>query len=166
VQHNLRSFLEQFDHSQWKSNRPVECWLWIDALCIDQTSTNEKNAQVALMGHIFQSAVCVSAWLGSEATEDTKRAISLEDLVQELSGQSISRLKDYMSVDHPKVASLSWASAYLGDTQSSYLIPWRQRIWGRFQLICDEDYWRRVWIRQEMWLAKDIKICRRRGSVA
>jgi hypothetical protein len=37
--------------------------LWIDALCINQTDTHEKNHQVALMGTIYHAATSVAACL-------------------------------------------------------------------------------------------------------
>lgn len=42
--------------------------LWVDALCINQSSTSEKNQQVPLMGDIFESAERVIVWLGPERT--------------------------------------------------------------------------------------------------
>jgi hypothetical protein len=41
--------------------------LWIDALCIDQSNTRERNHQVQLMGRIYAQATCVIAWLGIDA---------------------------------------------------------------------------------------------------
>jgi hypothetical protein len=38
--------------------------LWIDGICIDQSSTEEKNHQVALMRDIYSSAYSVVVWLG------------------------------------------------------------------------------------------------------
>jgi hypothetical protein len=38
--------------------------LWIDALCINQEDGPEKSRQIAMMGSIFASAVCVVIWLG------------------------------------------------------------------------------------------------------
>ena len=40
--------------------------IWIDALCIDQISTHEKNRLVAAMGHTFSAANRVVIWLGPE----------------------------------------------------------------------------------------------------
>jgi hypothetical protein len=39
-------------------------FLWIDAICIDQTSVLERNHQVAMMGRIYAEADDVFAWLG------------------------------------------------------------------------------------------------------
>lgn len=39
-------------------------WLWIDQLCINQNSINERNHQVPLMGKIYSLAMRVVVWLG------------------------------------------------------------------------------------------------------
>lgn len=44
-------------------------YFWIDALCINQASTEEKGHQVAMMGKIYWSANFVLAWLGPEADD-------------------------------------------------------------------------------------------------
>jgi hypothetical protein len=38
--------------------------LWIDTICIDQQSVQEKNEQVPLMGEIYVSATRAVIWLG------------------------------------------------------------------------------------------------------
>ncbi|UKZ49207.1 hypothetical protein TrVGV298_003450 [Trichoderma virens] len=54
--------------------------LWIDGICIDQTSTAERSSQVALMRDIYKQAAEVIVWLGEE-DEPSKRAIRcLEDI--------------------------------------------------------------------------------------
>jgi hypothetical protein len=39
-------------------------WVWIDAICINQENTAEKNIQVKNMGSIFSSTSKVVVWLG------------------------------------------------------------------------------------------------------
>ncbi|KAL6888021.1 heterokaryon incompatibility domain-containing protein [Trichoderma evansii] len=54
--------------------------LWIDGICIDQTSIAERSAQVALMRDIYKQAAEVVVWLGEE-DEASKTAIQyLEDI--------------------------------------------------------------------------------------
>jgi hypothetical protein len=65
VGHNLHRFLRQFR----KVCGDVGAWLWIDALCINQSDVGERNHQVAQMKNIYQGAALVIAWLG-EATDD------------------------------------------------------------------------------------------------
>lgn len=40
------------------------CVLWVDALCINQQDTTERNHQVGMMGGIFRRAERVLVWLG------------------------------------------------------------------------------------------------------
>ena len=42
--------------------------LWIDAICIDQSSMDERNQQVELMGDVYSKARRVILWLGEEST--------------------------------------------------------------------------------------------------
>lgn len=41
-------------------------YLWVDALCIDQGSNEEKNVQIPRMTEIYNKARCVCIWLGEE----------------------------------------------------------------------------------------------------
>jgi hypothetical protein len=49
--------------------------LWVDAICIDQSSNDERGHQVDLMGAIYQHAYNVIVWLG-EAEVETQRAFT------------------------------------------------------------------------------------------
>jgi len=42
--------------------------LWIDAICIDQSSMNERSQQVGLMGDVYSKARRTILWLGEEST--------------------------------------------------------------------------------------------------
>ncbi|CAJ0542827.1 Ff.00g002730.m01.CDS01 [Fusarium sp. VM40] len=50
--------------------------LWVDGICIDQTSLAERSSQVALMGEIYKDAARVVVWLG-ESDEKSDQAIKL-----------------------------------------------------------------------------------------
>ena len=43
--------------------------IWIDAICINQGVTSERNHQVAMMGDIYRNAKRVLAWLGPAADD-------------------------------------------------------------------------------------------------
>ena len=45
-------------------NNRVWDYLWVDAICIDQTNDAERSSQVWLMDQTYRDAVCVSVWLG------------------------------------------------------------------------------------------------------
>jgi hypothetical protein len=45
--------------------------LWVDALCIDQENTSERNHQVQQMGDIYRRSQRTVAWLGNDSLADT-----------------------------------------------------------------------------------------------
>ena len=45
------------------------CWIFVDALCINQEDGVEKGHQVKLMGQIYEHAEGVVAWLGAKMPE-------------------------------------------------------------------------------------------------
>ncbi|KAH7391406.1 heterokaryon incompatibility protein-domain-containing protein, partial [Cadophora sp. MPI-SDFR-AT-0126] len=50
--------------------------LWIDALCVNQKDTNERNHQVTQMGEIYSQAESVIVWLGV-GNSATRSAINM-----------------------------------------------------------------------------------------
>jgi hypothetical protein len=62
VRQNLHAFL----WSAIKKPHIRSEWLWIDALCIDQSNNSERSHQVQQMGHIFSHAAKVISWLGDD----------------------------------------------------------------------------------------------------
>lgn len=63
VRENLWNFL-----SCASANKNVRSrWLWIDAICIDQSNTIERQHQVQQMGEIYSGARGVISWLGINA---------------------------------------------------------------------------------------------------
>lgn len=68
--------LEYFDAGprRWK-------YFWIDAICIDQSNTLERNHQVQMMSEIYKSAQFVMIWLGS-ACEQALTRVACKDFGQ------------------------------------------------------------------------------------
>lgn len=62
VGRNLKDFLDALATGQHAQRMN---YLWIDQVCIDQTSCLEKNHQVSMMRRIYASAQQVIAWLGT-----------------------------------------------------------------------------------------------------
>lgn len=63
VRQNLFDFL-QLLRSRGAETLESSPFLWIDSLCIDQSTTKERNHQVGQMGQIYRSASLVKIWLG------------------------------------------------------------------------------------------------------
>lgn len=76
IRENLLAFFEHYQQlaSQWVpwlttlirtgSFPSFGTYFWIDALCIDQTNTPERNKLVRSMDDIYSDASCVLTWLG------------------------------------------------------------------------------------------------------
>lgn len=64
IRHNLSLFLRVLQAKMKRKTLSHDLCLWIDAICIDQEDVSERNAQVSIMGQIYQRADSVLAWLG------------------------------------------------------------------------------------------------------
>ena len=79
VRPNLHAALKQLRLPD-KSRR-----LWIDAICINQDDSDEKNAQVSLMADVYSRAESVCVWLGEASTDSDlalnfiSRVVNLDD---------------------------------------------------------------------------------------
>jgi len=107
--------------------------IWIDAICINQADTEERNHQVSLMSFIYTRATKVVAWLG------TKDYPPMTGLFRSMS------LEWKAGQTHHFGASLA------GVNQMRYSPKPDQ---GTLVRILESTYWRRVWIVQEMCLPR------------
>ncbi|KAG9231528.1 heterokaryon incompatibility protein-domain-containing protein [Amylocarpus encephaloides] len=55
-------------------NFSLERIIWVDAICIDQTNTKEKEQQIQIMAKIYSQANRVLVWLG-EAADNSDQAL-------------------------------------------------------------------------------------------
>jgi hypothetical protein len=103
--------------------------LWVDAVCINQVDTSERNHQVGLMSSIYSQAWKVIAWLGPE-TEYSSEAISF--LTQIHSGSVPAAGCDRLEFKEK---------------------------WEAVDHFCKMEYWGRLWIIQEIILASQAIFC-------
>ena len=122
VRPNLYHYLQQVQ----KESR--HDWMFIDAICIDQTKPAEKSTQVRLMGDVYCSATLVEIWLGIVRTSDDYSARRLQD--------DANRLDDLDL--HPENPVL--------------LVP------AIIDHMYSSEYWTRLWIVQEVLLARTLVI--------
>ncbi|KAH7396646.1 heterokaryon incompatibility protein-domain-containing protein, partial [Phaeosphaeria sp. MPI-PUGE-AT-0046c] len=69
VGENLYDFLVLCAHDD---SHDLQTYLWIDALAINQSDTQERSEQVKRMGDIYQKATRVVIWLGPDDASTTK----------------------------------------------------------------------------------------------
>ena len=107
------------------------CQLWVDALCIDQGNTEERNHQVGLMNAIYSKSRRVISWLG-EQSETSHLAMTYLNRVNEI----------FQFQNPPKEATLSrWAR----NLES-------EGYWTALYHLFHHPYWTRLWIVQEVLL--------------
>ncbi|KAK0260916.1 hypothetical protein LTS09_004692 [Friedmanniomyces endolithicus] len=125
IRKNLRRFFQQFGSSTgdaWRS------WIWIDAICIDQTNASEVMQQVSMMGRIYSQAFKVLVWLGPAHSD---------------SDDAMQAIVDFATHQrHPKSRAKFWNS----------------RAGLAVARLCQRAYWTRLWIFQELMLAKSVTI--------
>lgn len=88
--------------------------IWVDAVCIDQLKTEEKEIQIPLMAEIYARAKQVIVWLG-EAHDGSDEALSV---IRDAAESSINLLKK-----RPPVQSILQLLER----------PWFRRIWVSVQ---------------------------------
>jgi hypothetical protein len=115
-------------------------YIWIDALCIDQSNLDERSQQVSLMGRIYAQAQTVSVWLGGddESVSDTLQNIHSLALVKDGKGTELCSLnilnkEAYECIDLPQISVKQWVELYT---------------------FFNRSWFRRAWIVQEAALAK------------
>ncbi|KAF2821911.1 HET-domain-containing protein [Ophiobolus disseminans] len=106
VRENLFNFLLHFRNDAANTK-----YLWIDYICINQSSTQERNHQVRLMSQIYRTCAFVVAWLGADEYE-------------------------VMAAEH-----------YATTGRTEYL-----------QLLFFNLYFERIWIIQEILLAREVRL--------
>jgi hypothetical protein len=127
VRENLRNALRAVRDKQ------TDCWLWIDAICINQDSNPERNDQVKLMADIYCNANVVIVWLQSAGENaDVSRAFKFIHAAATYKNDYRHSVARY-SKAHPHDHSRNWRSV---------------------QSLCKLRYWKRKWIIQELVLAR------------
>ncbi|KAK4118515.1 HET-domain-containing protein [Parathielavia appendiculata] len=133
--------------------------LWIDALCINQGDATEKSAQVALMGRIYALAERVVVWLGSTREEERAGCGALRDVGE------LGALFREQVLGVPQGLAGAWEGgrvegfvktvvqfAVTASTEKQQRVGFDfEAIW---RLLRERPWWRRVWIIQEVVLAR------------
>jgi len=121
------------------------CRLWIDAICIHQADDVEKAGQIPLMTMIYSNAQRVIVWLGT-ATDGSNLALdNLKSLGNTLAGFTRT------------------VGAHEFDALG--LPPLDDLIWSGITEILSRPWFRRLWVVQEVVLAKDIVLMAGNRSV-
>ena len=116
-----------------------EIWAWIDQVCINQEDLQERSAQVGIMDQIYQKSSFTISWLGRE-DRHTKTAVSvLAKLSPTIDSFVDSDIMPYLDRGH--------------DAYVKAGIPYiSQDEWDSLAALFQRQYFRRVWVLQEIVL--------------
>ncbi|KAH6859136.1 heterokaryon incompatibility protein-domain-containing protein [Alternaria rosae] len=103
---------------------------WIDAICINQSNEYERSHQIPIMRRIYRRATSVSIWLGD-----------FYDL------SYLNRGMEFLIERTPNPFLIEQEAEFGTEPQAKGIIE-----------LCDKRYWRRVWIIQEVMLARQCTI--------
>lgn len=123
--------------------RDSESLFWIDAICINQVDTRERNHQVDLMKDIYSFASQVTIWLGDNNFYEHAW---------------FSRLDAWSSGVVAKAEAILEHRAWLPHQVDHPDGLWTAADGAFFLSICQADYWNRVWIVQEVMCAKKLLV--------
>lgn len=106
--------------------------VWADAVCINQLDLEERSYQVGLMTMLYQKASMVALWLGPEENN----SYDATELLCELAACNGSRTALVSIINDQK----------------------RNRHWQALVDLFERDYWRRLWVVQEIFNARKATI--------
>lgn len=157
--------------------------LWTDAVCIDQENRSERGHQVRLMGDIYGNASNVYAWLGkdthgiatltsflsqqavSRASGDASKPPSFKDKTREVARRLIAVRKRptravKITMDETNKHIVESRNPYkLIDAVNKTIDPLEKQARHVFVDLCKRPYWTRLWIIQELLLARSVIVC-------
>ena len=149
-----------------------EGYIWVDALCINQDNVAEKNVQVAMMGDIFKSARRVLACVGPLADDSKYLLCIIRD-----NSQCYTFIADIYDTLIADVTDPDYRWKYIEEynlrtgltprNMDSHICRWLlqwfplgfARVARAHNHFFRRPYFNRIWILQELFLAKDIVIC-------
>lgn len=141
VHHNLYSALP-FLARRLEANKLLGVAYWVDAICINQNDDEEKTHQIRLMNKVYRKADKVLVWLG----------LALKPEWQELIPRAIE-LMPLLVEENARHQRWSLETSLVVDRKLSYL---GRDVWEAIMHVLRNPYFQRVWIVQEVALAKEI----------
>lgn len=123
-----------------------ESLYWIDAVCINQHDTAERNQQVKIMRNIYQRASTVLTWLGKKYERYDAMLPKLGDIAD-----AKARSGEHLEAASKPPADCKDMKPTVKEGEFDSMALAKE--------LYEDEYWSRVWIVQEIGLAKQLKVC-------
>jgi hypothetical protein len=148
VTENLYSALNHLRFEEFEDRSRV---LWIDAICIDQTSITERNHQVASMAEIYENCQKTIVWLG-DGNEET-------EFLATFIRSAIKAMQEKLPNEQALFSFEGIAGLYLNDIPAEVIDgifrPDLIAGWRCFFRVLRRQWWNRAWVVQEFATAPD-----------
>lgn len=132
IQQNLHAFLEGLRRRRY--NR----FIWIDAICINQGSQEDKFNQIPLMRYVYEGAELVYVWLGEAAAAEESAVLAMPTLSTDFHALPKGHRLDPADPNSFEVVGLPAPS---------------QEVWQAISMIVTRPWWSRLWTLQEVVVA-------------
>ncbi|KAK3661733.1 hypothetical protein LTR56_000224 [Elasticomyces elasticus] len=136
VRQNLWRFLRHCRDTPFKERHHLD--LWCDAICINQADDIEKSHQVRRMDIIYRTARSVMIWLGDVSEQVGSSPGDYSDLTWKQNRWFAPRQSTHNNT--------------LIDAETQYALD------QTMERILQNPYWRRLWVFQEIRLARTARI--------
>lgn len=126
-------------------------YLWIDAICIDQSNTEERNHQVNIMCGIYENASCGLIWIGKE----DESAPVVIGLLHRLAACARNASPDFRrDVEFPQSLGIPTIINHSRVLESFGIPDFNDDEDLEMSIFLNQRWFRRVWIIQEVALAQ------------
>lgn len=130
--------------------------IWIDQLCVDQNSLEERSKQVQLMSQIYRQAVLVLAWLGPPGQRYKKGLDAVADVRD---SEAANIIRSHLVQTLGRVLSEYDSALQLLFNNKKGQEAGRQATLSTWDTLLDflsVPYWQRRWILQEILLNEHV----------
>jgi hypothetical protein len=138
--------------------------LWADAICINQANDDEKSAQVAMMGNIYQSGKQTLVWLGNADCWTARAFRQLRQVLLGIPEDSESDDTSGETMDEPGHSESSHGTLAVAKTRGLRHLLSVRRLSQSFLKhnaylsIYTRPYFRRLWVVQEFVLSAHVVV--------
>lgn len=132
--------------------RPEFQAIWIDAICINQDDEDEKSAQVPIMHNIYGHAKSVIAWVGPEDKRNENPKL-VSEVIDALHMQDKAR-EGFCG----QMLTWTWNESFEEFPAPEHIQNLGFEHWFAVRNFLQRPYFQRMWIFQELIVAKEIVI--------